>query len=271
MRTLLATSLVLAAVSTPAWFAFAATRQDSGSGDGGNLPPVCCFGPDCQQSGLIETVECTGDETVFILDATGSFDPEGQPLSYRWESCPGSTIDDTSSPLTILRIDTSSDCTQFCGVRLIISDGVNLSFCRLFVQVEEPVGGCTYTQGYWKNHGPAGCSSGNNQNAWPVASLDLGNTTYSDAELCAIFQQPTQGNGLISLAHQLIAAELNVANGATLPDLVETAIEQAHALIGDLVVPPIGSGFLHPSVTSHLTAVLTAYNQGEIEGTVHCD
>jgi hypothetical protein len=270
MRFLLGASLVLA-VSTSAWFAFAGTGKNNRPIGGSNLPPVCCFGPDCQQTGLIETVECTGDETVFMLDATGSFDPEGQPLTFIWESCPGSTIDDPNSPITVLRLDTSADCTKYCGVRLRVNDGVHETYCRLFVQVEQPKGGCTYTQGFWKTHGPVGCAEGNNQNAWPVDSLALGNTTYSASELCSIFNQDTAGNGLVILAHQLIAAELNKANGASLPVVVADALAQAHALIGDLVVPPVGSDYLHPSLTEFLSTVLTAYNEGLIEGTVHCD
>src|SRR6187551_989910 len=65
-------------------------------------------------------------------------------------------------------------------------------------------GDCTYTQGYWKNH----------PDAWPVASLKLGTVTYTKVELIAIFKTPVKGNGLIQLAHQLIAAKLNVAAGA---------------------------------------------------------
>src|SRR5687767_5945628 len=55
---------------------------------------------------------------------------------------------------------------------------------------------CTFTQGFWKNH----------PEDWPVDELTLGNVTYSKDELLAIFGEPVSGNGLISLAHQLIAA-----------------------------------------------------------------
>lgn len=271
MRSLLGASIVLAAVSVTSWFAFASPSGSEAALQGGNEPPVCCFGPDCQQTGIIESVPCGGDETVFMLDATGSFDPEGQPLTFGWSSCPGSTIDDPTSPITILRLDTSTDCAKYCGVRLVVSDGVNESYCRLFVQVEPPVGGCTYTQGYWKTHGPAGCVKGGNTNEWPVDNLDLGNVNYTASQLCSIFRASAGGNGLISLAHQLIAAELNVANGAALPTEASDAIDAANDLIGDLVVPPVGSGFLSPDITSALTAVLAAYNEGLIAGAVHCD
>lgn len=139
--------------------------------------------------------------------------------------------------------------------------------CRTSACTDDP--GCTFTQGYWKTHGPDGCRTGNNSNEWPVTSLTLGSIAYSDAQLCSILNRPAQGNGLIALAHQAIAAKLNVANGADDTD-VAGALAAADALIGALVVPPVGTGSLHPSVTSGLTSTLTSYNEGTI-GPGHCD
>ena len=122
--------------------------------------------------------------------------------------------------------------------------------------------GCTFTQGYWKNH----------PEAWPVDTLMLGTVSYNQTELLSIFDQPVVGNGLISLAHQLIAAKLNAANGAFVPTGVATAIADADTLIGALVVPPVGSGYLAPSATSALTTTLDTYNKGEYpDGPPHCD
>jgi hypothetical protein len=126
--------------------------------------------------------------------------------------------------------------------------------------------GCTFTQGYWKTHGPI--PTGNNSNEWPVTSLTLGTVTYTDLQLQSIFDTPAQGNGLISLAHQLIAAKLNIANGAD-GTAVAGAIATADALIGGLIVPPVGTGSLPSSATSALTGTLTAFNEGAI-GPGHC-
>jgi hypothetical protein len=117
---------------------------------------------------------------------------------------------------------------------------------------------CTFTQGYWKNH----------EEDWPVASLTLGSVVYSAAELDAILGEPVQGNGLVSLAHQLIAAKLNIANGAD-PTAAAAAIAAADALIGSLVSPPVGGGSLAPNSTSALTQTLDDYNNGVI-GPGHC-
>jgi hypothetical protein len=127
--------------------------------------------------------------------------------------------------------------------------------------------GCTYTQGYWKTHGPI--PTGNNLNEWPVASLTLGTVAYSDLELLAIFDTPAAGNGLIALAHQLIAAKLNIANGSDDTDIA-AAIAAADTLIDNRIVPPVGSGYLAPSGTSGLTETLMSYNEGAT-GPGHCD
>ncbi len=117
--------------------------------------------------------------------------------------------------------------------------------------------GCVLTQGFWKTH----------PEEWPVLSLTLGTVVYTQAELLDILNTPAQGNGLIFLAHQLIAAKLNVASGASTPG---TLIADADALIDGLVIPPIGAGFLDPSVASPLTDALDNFNNGGA-GVPHCD
>jgi hypothetical protein len=128
------------------------------------------------------------------------------------------------------------------------------------------VASCNYSQGYWKTHGPV--PTGNNANEWPVDSLMLGSVAYTDMQLLAIFSTPAQGNGLVSLAHQLIAAKLNIAKNG----VAATAdMAAADALIGALVVPPQGGGWLAPAVTSPLTEALRVYNEGGTAGgPVHC-
>jgi cysteine-rich repeat protein len=117
---------------------------------------------------------------------------------------------------------------------------------------------CTLTQGYWKNH----------PDAWPVDSLKLGAVTYTKVELIATLKTPVKGNGLIALAHQLIAAKLNVAAGA--PDAsVKAAIEQSDTLIASLVIPPKGEATIETTTTASLVAKLDAFNNGDI-GPGHC-
>ncbi len=120
--------------------------------------------------------------------------------------------------------------------------------------------GCTYTQGYWKNH----------PEFWPVTTLALGSVTYTREQLVQILKEPVSGNGLISLAYQLIAAKLNIlAEAPQAP--VSAAISAADGLIGSLTVPPVGSGYLQPSVTGSLNDTLNQYNNGVLPGgPPHC-
>jgi hypothetical protein len=118
---------------------------------------------------------------------------------------------------------------------------------------------CTYIQGFWKTHGPI--PSGNNLNEWPVQNLTLGTIGYTGLELLSILNKPAGGNGLIAFAHQLIAAKLNIANGAD-GSVIAITITDADTLIGALVAPPVGSGYLNPAVTCGLNTLLTAYNEG---------
>ncbi len=118
---------------------------------------------------------------------------------------------------------------------------------------------CTYTQGYWKNH----------TDVWPLQSLTLGAVSYNASQLLQILNRPAQGNGLVTLSHQLIAAKLNIANGAD-PTAVQQSVIDADTMVGGLIVPPIGSGYLSPGQTSQLTDALTQYNEGTV-GPGHCN
>ncbi len=127
-------------------------------------------------------------------------------------------------------------------------------------------GTCTLTQGFWKTHGPI--PTGNNTNAWPVTSLKLGNVTYTDQQLLDILNTPASGNGLIALAHQLIAAKFNILSGAD-PSTIGEAVDAADALIGSQVIPPVGAAALKAALTSSLTTELAGYNEG-LTGPGHC-
>ena len=99
--------------------------------------------------------------------------------------------------------------------------------------------------------------------------MTLGTVVYTEAQLCAIYNTPANGNGLISLAHQLITVKLNGCNGSNLAPIAGD-IAAADALIGGLVIPPIGGGFLAPSSTNSYTNTFDNYNNGIIPGVVSC-
>jgi hypothetical protein len=64
----------------------------------------------------------------------------------------------------------------------------------------------------------------------PDTTMTVGGHTYSFANLQTIFASSVQGNGVINLGHQLIAAILNVANGAGTPTAI-SEIQQASDLL----------------------------------------
>lgn len=118
--------------------------------------------------------------------------------------------------------------------------------------------GCAYSLGFWKNF-PEG---------WPVGSLALGSVVYDAKQLEAIFATPARGNGLVMLAHQLIAAKLNLANGAD-PSVLAAMVAEADAKIGALVVPPLGKGYIGPDDVRAGRDGLDSFNNGLI-GAANC-
>lgn len=137
-------------------------------------------------------------------------------------------------------------------------------------------GNCTLTWGYWKTHGPEGCSPGNQANDWDVASLDIGNLTLDQAALCAILQDNPKAcakgsstnngaNTVLILEHQLIAAMLNVANGAINCAFANQAIIDANALLVGREYDCVGAG---TTLGQQLIAVkdqLSAYNEDQCQ------
>jgi hypothetical protein len=117
------------------------------------------------------------------------------------------------------------------------------------------------TQGFWKTH----------PDSWPVGCTPmlLGTVSYTKTQLLNILNTPAGGNGLIILAHQLIATKLNLCNGSSPTNIIAT-VNAADALIGGLVCPPVGGDSLPPSATNGLTNTLDDWNNGIIPGVVAC-
>jgi len=82
---------------------------------------------------------------------------------------------------------------------------------------------CPLSAGFWKNH-PA---------LWPSVSLTLGSQSYTEAELMKLLNTPTgsPADASLILADQLIAAKLNVVNGAD-PTPISGTLADADGLLG---------------------------------------
>jgi hypothetical protein len=95
-----------------------------------------------------------------------------------------------------------------------------------------------------------------------ASEIRLGNVLYSEEQIRKIFATATDpNNGLSALGRQLAAAKIGIACHA--PDqCISAIIAVADLTIGNLVVPPIGDGFLPPNSVNNLVVALDDYNQG---------
>ncbi|KYF70262.1 hypothetical protein BE11_48505 [Sorangium cellulosum] len=124
--------------------------------------------------------------------------------------------------------------------------------------------GCTLTQGYWKNH----------EESWPVSSLTIGGVAYSQEELLELFRTPPKGDASLIVGHQLIAALLNVASGAS-DAALGGALADAEAWMAankdaDGRLPyGVKRGSAADAAVS-LSGALADFNEGGI-GPGHCD
>ena len=137
--------------------------------------------------------------------------------------------------------------------------------------------GCTFTWGYWKNHGDP--SEGRYDDTWDYDLDNDGTPEYTGEDFFEtgytyyeIMHRPVKGNAYISLAHQYIGAQLNSIKEypATPPGDVGTWIADAEALFGgsgfDIDVPPEGQA--RADVVT-LAGQLAMFNEG-YAGWPHC-
>ncbi|MCI0417161.1 LpqB family beta-propeller domain-containing protein [bacterium] len=115
---------------------------------------------------------------------------------------------------------------------------------------------CPHPKGFWKE----------DPSAWPVSFLTLGSQLYTSAELLSILNSPIRGDASLILAHQLISAKLNIANGSN-PAPVSLAISDADSLLSSFfgklpydVRPSTATG----RALKDAADTLSNYNQGEL-------
>lgn len=212
-------------------------------------------------------------ETVGFCDAAFNGNASGSRFGLAADGCADVLIGDLA-----IEPGASSSCNEQlkCGTEYAFRAFAHASSdlrrsdwsATLIASTAPCTSGCTFTQGFWKNHSPY-AEKPSLYLAWPVSSLTLGTPSYTQAEILSMFKTPVSGNGLIALAHQLAAAKLNLASGAD-GSAVASTIAAADALIGSSIVPPKGVGWLSPAITAALTSTLTRFNEGTI-GPGHCD
>jgi hypothetical protein len=129
--------------------------------------------------------------------------------------------------------------------------------------------GCTLTQGYWKTHSQKGPAP--YDDAWGNLSFLEEDTPFyiSLKTWYQVFWTPPAGNPYYNLAHQYMAAKLNILNGASTTPAVDAAMTSANSFF--LTHTP-GSKLSKTERANVLmwAATLDQYNNGYI-GPGHCD
>lgn len=200
-----------------------------------NLPPVCCVGPDCAQLGLVMIKKCEGDSTSFVLDATGSYDPEGQPVTFSWSASPNVTISNPFDAITTVTLDTSANCDQIEGVRLNVNDGEVSGLCRVYVQSISNAAICpTKPRQLEYTYVGAACSDSNYVQD-PASVTCSGDAMYADPVHIVVSKANKPGdvyfNGIVALGQSFVEDGASFAGGKVAPN---TRI-QIYDLMGNLL------------------------------------
>ncbi|HVS17129.1 MAG TPA: hypothetical protein VMT18_00920 [Planctomycetota bacterium] len=108
---------------------------------GGNEPPVCAI----EYQGEVMTLQkisvaITPPTTAVELSGCSSFDPDGGPITFLWQACPGTSFSDPTACDTVLMIPTPPGSSGQCDVRLLVTDSGGITTatnCRIFVEYFE--------------------------------------------------------------------------------------------------------------------------------------
>ena len=191
-----------------------------------------------------------------------------RPIVVPEGSCTDFTVDNTAT------VDPSHDPEE--------SDNVSIP-----VDVQCPTG-CTLTLGYWKTHNESFKGGAPVDETWDLlGALAEATGFFTTANSYPVtgpnalpaftwfnvFWTPVGGNAYYSLAHQYMAAKLNVLNGAD-PSAASAAITTAEGLFANLTNTPAFIGALKGNDPLrkqfvNTAGILGSYNEGKI-GPGHC-
>ena len=140
----------------------------------------------------------------------------------------------------------------------------------LEVACPPPTGdGCTLTQGYWKTHNESFWGGAPEDDTWLMIEPEADSTIFfsSGQIYFDVMWTAPKGDVYYILAHQYIAAELNLLNGATMNEDVMAAFAEA----GDLLASTSPGEVTKQERKNwvKLAETLTDFNEG-LTGTPHC-
>ncbi len=169
---------------------------------------------------------------------------------------------------------TISDCTHPDYVLPANAYHGTIVYVTITAPPPPPVVGCTLTQGYWKNHeetaaplfasgGPIIIDFGANGVAGGIGANADRTVTFATYQA---FMRESSKDYQFALGQQLIAAELNLRNGATASVAVLNAMRDARILLYQ------GVSEAEKTQASTLNDILTTFNEGNAPGSSrHCD
>ncbi|MBI2215870.1 MAG: tandem-95 repeat protein [Candidatus Rokubacteria bacterium] len=197
-------------------------------------------------------------ETMPVTLTLLGTDPEGDPVTFAIVAGSGPS-NGTLGPVVGTTVTYTPDpgFTGLDGFRFTVSDGsLTSAEAAVWITVTSSQFRCPLTQGYWKTH----------PEAWPATYLTLGGQSYTKAALLMLLDTPVKGDTSLNLAHQLIAAKLNVASGAD-PAAIGATIAHADGLLSELGGKlPLGAKTAKSTRNAMVddASVLDTYNNGQL-------
>ncbi len=240
-----------------------ATVDTIGRVGGGEATADVIFGDPTSE--IDEEIDVDDDQAGFL----GTVDASLVPASFHYPNGVGPFTDQQCGDQLVK--NTATFTTTDPGTQ-----GSDMWTVQVFVDCV-PTGGCTLTQGYWKTHSehvPAPYDDN-----WALLANGADTPFFNSGQTYfeVLWTPPQRGNAWYILAHQYIAAELNVLNGAAIPPAVLADWTAAGALLQqwDADGPGTPGENLVPRGPARNAAIALAgsladYNEGTT-GPGHCD
>lgn len=200
---------------------------------------------DNENASYVELTTASGDKHRFELTM---YDTEGYPQ-----------VVDLKGTQQVVKLEVVFDGVGNVGSGAI--DNINFSIER--TTTPPAPYGCTLTQGYWKTHA-SGKKYDERWDGMQNADFYASGQTYLEVLKTA----PKGGNAYYILAHQFIAAKLNMKEASSTPE-VTAAFEHAEAYFS-ANTPENPYETVERAQLVEWADTLAAYNEGKI-GPGHCD
>ena len=210
--------------------------------------------------GILLKEEDPGQIQIFSSRESGM-----SPYLKVWWSLNGSYGYDSTASFSDTYIQSDSGDVNFGNSMELITGWQNTVEIQSLVgfEIELVYTGCTRSKGYWKTHsiyGPASYDSG-----WELLGEDSTFFLSNQSNYEVMWTPPSGGNTYYMLAHQYIAAAINILNGAD-PGDVQEAFDDATDLFNNYTPEYIGGLKGNNPIRQEfnsLKSILAKYNGGE--------